>query len=78
MAMSHGKHIKDIYMAIFVGPHQKVGKNGGSFHEVTMNGKTVVSKYGRYCTIRDDEYAPPTSEPDRHWLQIYRTPDNTE
>ncbi|EPJ2836269.1 hypothetical protein ACTHGC_003649 [Vibrio parahaemolyticus] len=39
---------------------------------------TVVAKYGRYCTIRDHELAPPTSTAGRHWLQIYRTPDNTE
>lgn len=67
-------------MAIYVSPGQKVGRDGGSFQETSINTQThvVVSKYGRYCTIRDHEVAPPTSKPSRHWLQIYRTPDNTE
>jgi hypothetical protein len=67
-------------MAIYVGPGQKVQRDGGSFQEVTMNTTTnmVVARYGRYCTIRDQEQAPATSKPNRHWLQIFRTPDNTE
>ena len=67
-------------MAIYVGPHSKVGRNGGSFQECDINttNHTVTRKYGRYCTIRDHEYAPPPSVPGRHWLQIFRTPDNTE
>ena len=67
-------------MAIYVGPHSKVGRNGGSFQECDINttNHTITRKYGRYCTIRDNEYAPPTSVPGRHWLQIFRTPDNTE
>lgn len=67
-------------MAIYVGPGGLVKRNGGSFQEVTMNtaNHIVITKHGRYCTIRDNEQAPPTSKPGRHWLQIYRTPDNTE
>lgn len=67
-------------MAIYIAPGHVVGRDGGSFQEVTMNTQThsVVAKYGRYCTIRDNEKAPATSKPSRHWLQIFRTPDNTE
>lgn len=65
-------------MAIYVAPGNKVGRDGGSFQECTMSGNVVVTKYGRYCTIRDNEIAPATSKPSRHWLQIFRTPDNTE
>jgi len=67
-------------MAIYVAPGNFVGRDGGSFQEVTMNTSdhSIVTRYGRYCTIRDSEQAPPTSKPGRHWLQIYRTPDNTE
>lgn len=67
-------------MAFYVAPGNKVGRDGGSFQECKMNttNDTVVAKYGRYCTIRDHELAPPTSTAGRHWLQIYRTPDNTE
>lgn len=67
-------------MANTVAPGNRIGRSGGSFQEVTLNAtKTgVISKHGRYCTIRDNEQAPPTSKPGRHWLQIYRTPDNTE
>lgn len=65
-------------MAIYVAPGHRVGRNGGSFQECTMDGNVVVRKYGRYCTIRDDEIAPPTSTSNRHWVQIFRTPDNTE
>ena len=38
----------------------------------------ITYRHGRYCTIRDNEYAPPTSVAGRKWVQIYRTPDNTE
>lgn len=65
-------------MAIYVAPVHMVGRDDGSFQECTMSGNMVVSKHGRYCTIRDNEKAPPTSKPSRHWLQIFRTPDNTE
>ncbi|ARU87327.1 hypothetical protein B9K09_04715 [Pseudomonas sp. M30-35] len=67
-------------MPIYVAPGVEVGRNGGSFQEVSMNTQThtVITRYGRYCTIRDYEKAPPTSKPNRHWFQIYRTPDNTE
>ncbi|WAG27170.1 hypothetical protein EEA47_12835 [Vibrio alginolyticus] len=67
-------------MAIYVAPGNKVGRDGGSFQECQMNtsNHTVIKKYGRYCTIRDNELAPPTSAAGRHWLQIFRTPDNTE
>ncbi|MNC74200.1 hypothetical protein D3C75_1255150 [compost metagenome] len=67
-------------MAIYVSPGYRVGRDGGSFQEVTMNttNHTVTARHGRYCTIRDNEQAPATSRPGRHWLQIYRTPDNTE
>ena len=67
-------------MAIYVTPNHRVGRDGGSFQECKMNTNdhTIVQRYGRYCTIRDNESAPPTSTAGRHWLQIYRTPDNTE
>ncbi|AZS97089.1 hypothetical protein EI265_03515 [Salmonella enterica] len=67
-------------MAIYVGPHNVVGRDGGSFQECDMDTSThtVIRTYGRYCTIRDNEYAPPTSVAGRYWLQIFRTPDNTE
>lgn len=67
-------------MAIYVAPGNKVERDGGSFQECKMNttNHTVVARYGWYCTIRDHEIAPPTSTAGRHWLQIYRTPDNTE
>ncbi len=67
-------------MAIYVGPGRVVGRDGGSFQEVSMDTQnhTVIARYGRYCTIRDNEQAPATSKPNRYWLQIYRTPDNTE
>lgn len=50
-------------MAIYVGPHNVVGRDGGSFQECDMDTSThtVIRTYGRYCTIRDNEYAPPTS-----------------
>lgn len=66
-------------MALVVGPHELVGRNGGSFQECSVDlWGTVNQSYGRYCTIRDNEYAPPTSQTGRKWKQIYRTPDNTE
>lgn len=67
-------------MAIYVAPGHKVNRDGGSFQEVTMNTQShsVLARHGRYCTIRDNEIAPATSKPGRHWLQIFRTPDNTE
>ncbi|GGP72023.1 hypothetical protein GCM10009347_41010 [Shewanella algicola] len=67
-------------MAIYIAPGNKVNRDGGSFQECKMNttNHTITTKYGRYCTIRDHEIAPPTSTAGRHWLQIYRTPDNTE
>jgi len=67
-------------MAIYVAPKHKVGRDGGSFQECKVDtiNRTVIEEFGRYCTIKDDEYAPPTSAPGRHWVQIFRTPDNTE
>lgn len=67
-------------MGIYVAPNNSVGRNGGSFQECDINTSThtVTKEYGRYCTIRDNENAPPTSKPGRFWHQIYRTPDNTE
>jgi hypothetical protein len=71
-------------MEFIVGPNESVGKNGGSFQECTLGSgmgifsSRVSERHGRYCTIRDDEHAPPTSQPGRKWVQIYRTPDNTE
>ncbi len=62
-------------MALIVGPSEKVGKSGGSFQECNALG-TVL--FGRYCTIRDHEQAPPTRVSGRKWKQIFRTPDNTE
>ena len=66
-------------MAIYLSPGKKVGRDGGSFQECVMDttNHSVTYRYGRYCTIRDHEIAPPTSTSGRHWLQIYRTPDNT-
>lgn len=58
-----------------VKPGDRVGRDGGSYQEISSS---VLTKYGRYCTIRDNEIAPPTSKPGRIWMQIYRTPDNTE
>lgn len=67
-------------MSLIVGPHEHVGRNGGSFQEceVLMLTNTSWKIYGRFCTIRDNEYAPPTSVAGRKWVQIYRTPDNFE
>lgn len=67
-------------MAIYVAPGNLVDRDGGSFQEVTMNtsNHSVTARHGRYSTIRDNEKAPPTSKPGRHWLQVFRTPDNTE
>jgi len=80
-----GKDIHDLSyekentMALIVGPKQLVGRDGGSFQECSVDlWNNVSSKYGRYCTIRDNEYAPPTSTEGRKWVQIYRTPDNTQ
>lgn len=81
LAGTSGRHtIEEGYMAIYVAPGGIVRRDGGSFQEVSMNTQThtVLAHYGRYCTIRDNEQAPPTSKPNRHWLQIFRTPDNTE
>ncbi|MCO1999546.1 hypothetical protein FA175_29450 [Pseudomonas aeruginosa] len=66
--------------AMNVKPGELVGRSGGSFQEVTLNAERtqVLKNHGRYCTIRDNEIAPPTSVAGRYWLQIYRTPDNTE
>lgn len=49
-------------MAIYVPPGYRVGRDGGSFQEVTMNttNHTVTARQGRYCTIRDNEQAPAT------------------
>lgn len=76
----HTLLIKGDDMAIYVPPGERIGRDGGSFQECTMNTSdhTVITRHGRYCTIRDNEQAPPTSKPARHWVQIYRTPDNTE
>lgn len=48
-------------MAIYVGPHGKIGRDGGSFQEcdINTNTHTVTRKYGRYCTIRDNEFDLP-------------------
>lgn len=70
-------------MTFIVGPHEQVARNGGSFQECSVGSGlfeylAVQQRYGRYCTIKDYEYAPPTSRPGRKWVQLYRTPDNTE
>lgn len=66
-------------MALIVGPKELVGRDGGTFQECSVDTRgNVTDWYGRYCTIRDYEYAPPTSTAGRKWIQIYRTPDNTE
>lgn len=67
-------------MGLYVKPHEKVGRSGGSFQECDINTLThqIIREYGRYCTIRDNEFAPPTSVSGRFWHQIYKTPDNTE
>ncbi|PHS59766.1 MAG: hypothetical protein COB00_17370 [Alcanivorax sp.] len=67
-------------MAIYVSPGRLVKRNGGSFQEAEINTltNTITRRYGRYCTIKDNEQAPPTSNPGRYWVQIFRTPDNTE
>lgn len=64
-------------MANVVGPKTLVGRDGGSFQEcdVSLLG-IVLARYPRYCTIRDNEYAPPTSTSGRKWVQIFRTPDD--
>lgn len=70
---------KGIEMALIVGPSEFVGRSGGSFQECSVDAYGHVLKvYGRYCTIRDEEKAPPTSTQGRKWKQIYRTPDNTD
>ncbi|MGK4233841.1 hypothetical protein ACK2MR_22335 [Providencia hangzhouensis] len=64
-------------MTLIVGPKEKVGRDGGSFQECGVNAFGMVThRYERYCTIRDDEFAPPTSAPGRKWVQIFRTPDS--
>lgn len=67
-------------MALIVGPGERVGRDGGSFQEcsVSLNVLAGMTRYGRYCTIRDNEQAPPTSTTGRKWVQIFRTPDNTQ
>ncbi|PYC20239.1 hypothetical protein DMO17_18755 [Aquipseudomonas alcaligenes] len=65
---------------VLLAPGDKTERNGGSFQECTINpySGSLTGRYGRYCTIRDFEKAPPTSKPGRYWLQIFKTPDNTE
>ncbi|MFM4741975.1 hypothetical protein [Aeromonas veronii] len=64
-------------MALIVGPKELVGRDGGSFQECSVDmWGTVTTKYERYCTIRDNEYAPPVSTSGRKWVQIFRTPDS--
>ncbi len=67
-------------MGIKIVPGHKVGRDGGSFQEVELSPTTqqILKTFDRFCTIRDDEQAPPTSKPSRHWHQIFRTPDSTE
>ncbi len=67
------------FIAVYA-PGHVLGRDGASFQEVTLNAakSAVAAKHGRYCTIRGQEKAPPTSKPPRYWMQIYRTPDNTE
>jgi hypothetical protein len=67
-------------MSLIISPGKTLGRDGGSFQECSTQGmfETVTLRYGRYCTIRDHETVPPTSKPNRKWVQIYRTPDNTE
>lgn len=72
-------------MDFIVGPKEKVGRNGGSFQECTVSTASILTgnekvdkKFGRYCTIKDNEYAPPTKQSGRKWVQIFRTPDDTE
>lgn len=67
-------------MVVHVRPNGNIGRDGGSFQECDFDTSTntITRKYGRYCTIRDNESAPPTSTAGRYWVQIYRTPDNTE
>lgn len=66
----------------YVTPGQVLGRDGGSFQECEMDltgdKATIKKKHGRYCTIRDEEKVPPTSTTGRYWVQIFRTPDNTE
>ncbi len=66
-------------MALIVGPKELVGRDGGSFQECSVDiFGNITYRHDCYCTIRDYEYAPPTSVAGRKWVQIYRTPDNTE
>jgi hypothetical protein len=65
-------------MALIVGPREQVGRDGGSFQECVVDTLGGITYYGRYCTIRDNEFAPPTSMSGRKWIQIFRTPDNTQ
>ena len=64
-------------MALIVGPSEYVGRSGGSFQECSVKYLgNVDQEFGRYCTIKEDEKAPPTSTAGRKWVQIFRTPDN--
>ena len=64
-------------MALIVGPSEYVGRSGGSFQECSVDYLgSVDQKFGRYCTIKDNEKAPPTSRVGHKWVQIFRTPDN--
>lgn len=66
-------------MALIVGPSEYVGRDGGSFQECSVDSyDRILKEYKRYCTIRDNEKAPPTSTQGRKWKQIFRTPDSTE
>lgn len=76
--------MKDLGIETIITPNHRTARNGGSFQECSVTAspglgyEIVTKRYGRYCTIRDNENAPPTSVAGRKWVQIFRTPDNTE
>lgn len=53
-------------------PGQNTGRNGGIFQEVGPRG----GRYDNYAAVPDNKPLPPTSAPNRQWVQTDRTPDS--
>lgn len=55
-------------------PGENTGKDGGIYQEIGPRG----GRKPNYTTIKDNQKAPPTTEPGHKWIQIHKTPDSNK
>ncbi|QPB42218.1 hypothetical protein [Rodentibacter haemolyticus] len=53
-------------------PGESTGKNGGIYQEIGPRG----GRKDNFTTIKDNQKAPPTTQPGHSWVPIHRTPDS--